>query len=115
MNRSLATELIEAPARARELFPRGGFEGLDPAALQVLAALSAKTPATAEDLGALLVLDPSTVRHSLSLLRRKGLALESADEADRRRHPHAITDEGRQAFSEFVASVRRRLREDGSQ
>lgn len=102
MSDELISELIEAPARARRLYPRGGFEGLEPNAAQVLVVLAGEAAATVDAIADRLALDPSTVRHALGVLRDRGLAAERPDPDDRRRKRNAATAAGRACLSRLL-------------
>lgn len=105
----LLRALVDVPARARRLYPRGGFEGLEPNALQVLVALRLEPGQTVGELVARLALGQGTVSTALALLRRRGLSEEHADPADKRRRRQGITASGRRLVARFLADTAPRL------
>lgn len=94
------------------LYPRGGFAGLRPHALQVLAALARAELRSEQrssiDLASLLNLDRSTVRHALGQLRERGLVKETMDGQDRRLRLQQITERGRVLVERLSQSAERR-------
>lgn len=99
-------DLIEIPARARRLYPRGRRDGLEPTALQVLACLARDGQLTTQVLAATLELEPSTVRHALAELRQRGLVTAVEDPHDARRRPHRVTAGGETVVRKLQESAR---------
>lgn len=104
-NGALLRELVEAPARTRRLYRRGGFEGLEPSVLQVLVALHRESDRTVGALAEELVLRQPTVSTALAVLQRRGLVAERDDPSDGRRRRQRITRSGRALVGRFVSSV----------
>jgi len=106
--RSKREELVEAAARARRLYPRRGYKGLDTTSLQVLLALALAdgTPCSSESIAARLALDPSTVSHAIASLCQRNLAARTASEADGRRRSNRITNSGLRLLRTWAAKLR---------
>lgn len=96
-------DLIEAPTCTRRLYRRGGFEGLEPNALQVLIAVELLGEATVGELVEELALAQGTVSTALATLQREGLATSQSDSADRRRELQRVTAKGRRLVRRFAA------------
>lgn len=102
IDQQLLEELVGVAARNRRLYPRGGFAGLRPHALQVLAALSLLGELSSPELAGRLNLHRSSVRHALGTLRKRGLVTEEVDQTDRRRRTQRLTSKGRRQLSRYV-------------
>lgn len=74
-----ATQLLIHARVGRRLYPRGGFDGLEPAELQVVVALWQQPNATAGDLARLLALSHSSVSNALRHLRERHLVGEGGE------------------------------------
>jgi DNA-binding MarR family transcriptional regulator len=97
--------LIEVPATARRLYPRGGFEGLEPNHLQILIALRLAAGMTVNELVETLTLGQGTVSTGLSILEDRGLVKAKSDPDDRRRRRQQLTAAGEQTVARFVAGA----------
>lgn len=109
----LLRELVVAPARTRQLYRRGGFEGLEPNVLQVLLALYRQSDRTVGALAEELVLRQPTVSTALALLQSQGLVAERDDPSDRRRRRQRITRSGRALVRRFVSSLEKSMTDCG--
>lgn len=107
---ALAEALVQAPALTRRLYPRGGFEGLEANALQVLVLLQHRPGLSVNDLAAELVLGQGTVSTALGLLEQRGYVAAKTDEDDRRRQRQYLTRSGRALVQRFTRSVEESLR-----
>lgn len=109
-NQDLKTEdgklrfLIDVPATARRLFPRGGFEGLEANHVQILIALKLTTGATVGELVEALALGQGTVSTGLGVLEERGLVKAKPDPGDRRRKQQELTAKGERTVERFVSS-----------
>lgn len=111
---ALERALVEMPTAARLLYPRGGFENLEPNALQVLVALHVESDRTVGELVEQLVLGQGTVSTALGRLRERGLVVADDDIADRRRRRQRITRTGRALVRRLIQDARRRLTASGA-
>lgn len=105
----LLRTLVEVPALARRLYPRGRYEGLEPNALQVLVALQLQSDRTVGDLVEQLTLGQGTVSTALALLHERRLVHAVADESDARRQRQTITQKGTQLVERFAAETLGRM------
>jgi DNA-binding MarR family transcriptional regulator len=110
---ALLRALVEVPAAARRLYGRGGFEGLEPSALQVLVALHLESDSTVADMVERLALAQPTVSLAVIALRERGLVVERPDPRDGRRRRQTITREGRAAARRFAKEAAARLGSTG--
>lgn len=106
---ALVGALVDAPSLTRTLYPRGGFEGLEPNVLQVLIALYAAPDQTVGELVERLVLGQGTVSTALGVLEKRKLVTAQADPEDRRRQRQRITRSGTALAKRFLREVRQRL------
>jgi DNA-binding MarR family transcriptional regulator len=109
---AIISALVETPALARRLYRRGGFDALEPNALQVLVALFDSAPMTVGALADSLVLGQGTVSTALSVLSKRGLVQGKPDPDDRRRQLQRITRSGAGVVRRFVADTQHRLQAD---
>jgi DNA-binding MarR family transcriptional regulator len=103
-----ARSALDAAVRARRLFPRGGFEGLDPPGLQILLALCIRNGQSVRTLQEELFVTQSQVSHSIKRLLDGGLVTQQVDGVDGRVRRHAITRPGRalvQRYLRLIADV----------
>lgn len=101
--------LIEAPTKARRLYERGGFEELEPFALQVLIAVQLLGEPTVGELVGELALGQGTVSTALTKLADRDLVTAAPDPADRRRQRQRITRGGRALVRRFARATCRRF------
>jgi DNA-binding MarR family transcriptional regulator len=110
IDQQLLDELVEVPANYRRLYQRGGFQGLMPHALQVLAALARaevrEQGRSSAELADELTLDRSSVRHALVQLRSRALVKETIDSMDRRQRLQHITAKGLRLLQRFAGIAR---------
>jgi len=97
----------------RRLYPRGGFEGLEANALQVLVALYLQPGLIVADLVEQLLLAQGTVSTALTRLQRRGLVRAISDRDDARRQRQQITPEGRRLVGRFAVKARERVDASG--
>lgn len=90
---------------SRRVWFRGGFEGLEANALQVLVALSLRGERTVGALVGDLALGQGTVSTALARLQERGLVLENVDVADKRRRVQRITRDGDRLVERFVSQA----------
>lgn len=107
---SLFALLIEAPSLTRRLYPRGGFEGLEANALQVLIAIELQPGASVGELVELLALGQGTVSTALARLQERGLVTARADSRDGRRQRQRVTRTGTQLCRRFARSAEDHMR-----
>lgn len=105
----VAREAVSAAIVVRRLFARGGLNGLEPNAVQVLLTLKLEPNRTVNELATVLALAKTTVSHSVSALQQQGLLDESADDRDRRRRPQRLTADGEHLAAQLVKDIRQRL------
>jgi DNA-binding MarR family transcriptional regulator len=98
--------LIEMPTIARRLYPRGGFEGLEPNHVQILIALKLVPGATVNELVETLALGQGTVSTGLGRLEDRGLVTAEPSPEDRRRKQQKLTAEGQQTVARFLSVSR---------
>ncbi len=102
------SQLVELPARARRLFARAADFGLEPNALQVLAAIDHEPGQTVGELAQLLALSPSTVSHALRTLAERRLVRDvEVRGEDRRRRRMATTAAGGRLIDTFAQTAER--------
>jgi DNA-binding MarR family transcriptional regulator len=95
-------ELISVPTRARRLYPRGGFAGLEANTLQVLIAIEVLGAPTVGELVNELALAQGTVSTALGRLQQEKLSIARPDQQDRRRERQSITAKGRRLVVRFA-------------
>jgi DNA-binding MarR family transcriptional regulator len=105
MNEDSIRQLLATAVEARRAFPRGGFEGLEPNALQVLLALALRSEQSVGELAESLRLQHSTVSHALSELRQQNLATGRVSDQDGRRQVLQLTRRGKGLVDRFVAQA----------
>src|SRR4051812_30952982 len=94
-------DLIDIPTQARRLYPRGGFEGLEPNALQVLIALCVEPHRTVSDLVGELALGQGTVSTAIAVLQERELVATRPNPKDRRGRHLRPTRNGRALVTRF--------------
>jgi DNA-binding MarR family transcriptional regulator len=96
--------MVRSAALARRLFPRGGFDGIDATALQMLLAVAAagsggcSVGEAADRLG----LSPSTASAALEPLRTRKLVTQVGDPTDARRAILHVAERGTALIEAFV-------------
>ena len=106
---ALLQALVDAPTLTRCLYPRGGFDGLEPNELQVLVALHLHSDRIVTDLVNQLQLGQGTVSTALASLHERGLVRPAVDRRDARRQRQRITPAGRRLVQHFASQARKRL------
>jgi DNA-binding MarR family transcriptional regulator len=95
--------ILRAAVWTRRNFPRGGFEGLEPNAMQVLIALRLAPRQTVSSLVQSLAIGQGTASTALAELQGRGLVVDEVDVTDRRRRLQDITALGEQLLERFLA------------
>jgi DNA-binding MarR family transcriptional regulator len=103
--KALLRELVEAPARTRELYainPARKKLEFDDRALQLLAALQLHGTASVSELASTLALSPENASRILGQLRKQKLVNERPDRDDRRRRHLSLSPSGRRVVERLV-------------
>jgi DNA-binding MarR family transcriptional regulator len=93
---------LQAAILTRRVWTRGGVEGLEANALQVLVALAVGGERTVGALVERLALAQGTVSTALARLQERGLVEEALDDADKRRRVQVITQAGELLVQRFL-------------
>jgi DNA-binding MarR family transcriptional regulator len=97
--------LVAAPVQTRRLYPRGGFEGLEANALQVLIAVRLLGEPLVGELVAELLLAQGTVSTALGRLRKRGLVTSKNDDKDGRGQRQRVSAQGEMLLRRFIAAA----------
>lgn len=92
---------VEAAARARRVFPRGGIADLTSVELQVLAAIAVWPHLTPSQVAESLAMERNSVSKPLQELEAKGFIVSERDLEDGRTRTLALTPAGAERLSDF--------------
>ncbi|MBK8294088.1 MAG: winged helix-turn-helix transcriptional regulator [Solirubrobacterales bacterium] len=98
-------EILENAAGSRELFPYGGFQGLDATEVQVLLASATTERTSLEAISVHLRLETSSASKAMAALELKGLITKAVDPSDKRRKFFRSTAKGRAVGRKYLESV----------
>lgn len=90
----------------REAFPRPGFDGLEPAEMQVLLVLRDQPGLGVRKIANALDLARPSVSNAVRTLHERGYVREGGQDADGRCHPQHLTVAGSIVIDQFVAASR---------
>jgi DNA-binding MarR family transcriptional regulator len=103
--------LLEVATITRRIYQRGGTEGLEANALQVLIAVQLMVQPTVGELVDELALGQGTVSTALARLQQRGLVTALTDPTDARRQRQRIAQSGRALVKRFLRVARQRVEE----
>jgi DNA-binding MarR family transcriptional regulator len=101
--------LLVAPTTSRVIYPRGRFEGLEPAMIQVLIAVKLLNRPTVRELESALAMNHGTTATAVKALQDHDLVESHTDDADGRVRRQTATALGEELIARFSSGAFARL------
>lgn len=105
----MAEAVLALARNARRAFPRGGFEGLDAAELQVLLSVWLEPERLVREIADDLEMPRPSVSSALTRLEEKQLLARLRDQVDARTQRMRLTSDGATLARRFLATTAKRL------
>lgn len=98
-------ELVETAAKARRIFPYGGFENLTSTEIQALLSIAANPGRSPGDVADSLAMEKSSVSEPLASLESSGLVSSTPQPEDRRGRSLSLSPAGEALACRFLKGL----------